>query len=351
MSKILNYAVVVALLFVGLGAFAQDKTQAYYNAHESEILPDAQAAFRDGDYDRAAELCKWHYIIVGDNRADELRDKAEQCLKLTVEMNVNLSTGQKKAARETALAILSLNPDDKKAQEVSKYEPTPSIINNTEWVDLGLPSGLKWSTCNLGASKPEEFGEMFAWGETQKKDTYDWTNYRWCRIVNNEGRSQVVLTKYTRKNKNGPVDNKTRLDPSDDAATAILGSGWRTPTMDDWEELITSCKWEFVSRHNILCYKGTSYKNGKTIFFPLGYSPSGGIDPESGFFLAQFWTSQLEKNPEERSGITLGPDDAYPVRVDMINDHRKGKDQFYIGKGKKKIRARYEPLSIRPVKD
>ena len=100
-----------------------EKSGEYYDTHTSEILPDAQAAFRDGNYDRAVELCKWHYIIIGDRRADELRDKAEQCSKLTVEMNANLSTGQKEAARETALAILSLNPDDKKAQELAAFEP------------------------------------------------------------------------------------------------------------------------------------------------------------------------------------------------------------------------------------
>ena len=118
MKKILKYVAAVALLFLGLGAFAQEKTEAYYITHESEILPDAQVAFREGDYDRTVELCRLHFIIVGDNRADALRDKARECAKLTIEMNAFASADQRDLAREKAQAILALNSDDKKAQEL-----------------------------------------------------------------------------------------------------------------------------------------------------------------------------------------------------------------------------------------
>ena len=119
MGKLLKYLAAVVLLFVGLGAIAQDKTVAYYNTHESEILPDAQAAFRNGDYDRAVELCRLHYAIVGDTRADGLREKAEQCARLAIEMNTLASVGQQTLAQEKAKVILSLNPDDKHAQELN----------------------------------------------------------------------------------------------------------------------------------------------------------------------------------------------------------------------------------------
>ena len=127
MSNILKYVAAVVLLFVGLAAFAQDKTQAYYNTHESEILPDAQVAFSEGNYDRAARLCEWYYINTGKRDADELKGKAERCAKLTIEMNAILSTGQKEAARDKAQAILALNPDDKNAQELSKYDPGSGV--------------------------------------------------------------------------------------------------------------------------------------------------------------------------------------------------------------------------------
>ena len=99
MGKFLKYVVAGALLFVALGTVAQEKMQAYYNAH---------VAFSEGNYDRAAELCKWHYIIIGDNRADELRDKAELCTKLTFEMNTLLAAGQNDDIREKVRAYSSL---------------------------------------------------------------------------------------------------------------------------------------------------------------------------------------------------------------------------------------------------
>ena len=81
MYKSLKYVVAVALLFVALGTVAQDKKAAYYNVHASEILPDAQLTFRNGDYERTVELRRLHYVIVGDTRADALREKAERCAK------------------------------------------------------------------------------------------------------------------------------------------------------------------------------------------------------------------------------------------------------------------------------
>ena len=86
------------------------------------------------------------------------------------------------------------------------------IPEEHEWVDLGLPSGTLWATCNVGANAPEEFGDYFAWGEIAPKDYYDWNTYKWC---DNSGYS---LTKYCTDSYYGTVDNKTELDPEDDAA-------------------------------------------------------------------------------------------------------------------------------------
>ena len=105
-----------------LGLFAQEKTLAYYNSHESEILPDAQAAFRKGDYKRTLELCRWHYIIFGDNTASALRDKADRCSKLTDEMIQLKDAGQVKEAKQKASALLILNPDDSAAKATLSIE-------------------------------------------------------------------------------------------------------------------------------------------------------------------------------------------------------------------------------------
>ena len=91
-----------------------------------------------------------------------------------------------------------------------------------EYVDLGLPSGTLWATCNVGASKPEEYGDYYAWGETEPKEVYDWSTYRWC----NGGRTS--LTKYNTKSSYGIVDNKTELELEDDAAYVNWGPSWHT---------------------------------------------------------------------------------------------------------------------------
>ena len=89
-----------------------------------------------------------------------------------------------------------------------------------EWVDLGLPSGTLWATCNVGASSPEGYGDYFAWGETEPKDYYDWSTYKWCNG------NEVTLTKYCTDSffgYNGFTDGKTELDPEDDAAYVNWG--------------------------------------------------------------------------------------------------------------------------------
>ena len=93
-----------------------------------------------------------------------------------------------------------------------------------EWVDLGLPSGLLWAACNLGASSPEEYGDYYAWGETTTKEVYNWSMYKYSNGDYDQ------LTKYCNSSSyghNGFTDNLTTLDAMDDAATQKLGSGAR----------------------------------------------------------------------------------------------------------------------------
>ena len=130
--------------------------------------------------------------------------------------------------------------------KVSEWEGSSSPIA----VDLGLPSGLKWATCNVGASKPEEYGDFYAWGETQPKTEYRWTTYKWCNGDYNK------LTKYCTQSSywdsSEPMDNKTVLDPEDDAAHVNWGGNWRMPTVAEWTELRENCTWTWTSN-----YKGT----------------------------------------------------------------------------------------------
>ena len=121
----------LTLCIVSLGVLAQEKTLQYYNTHESEIMPDAQAAFRKGDYERTIELCRWHYIIFGDNTADILRRKSEQCAQLTKEMNALRANGNLQEAKLKASAILAINPDDAAAKAISMLEIPSSQVPDT----------------------------------------------------------------------------------------------------------------------------------------------------------------------------------------------------------------------------
>ena len=136
-----------------------------------------------------------------------------------------------------------------------------------ELVDLGFGDVL-WATFNLGATRPEEFGNFYAWGETEPKAEYTWDTYKW-------GTSDSELTKYITNERYGTIDNKRELDSEDDAASAAFGEGWRTPSEENWNQLKNNC---IVSRETVNGIPGlrfTSNMSGykdKSIFIPItGY--------------------------------------------------------------------------------
>lgn len=139
-----------------------------------------------------------------------------------------------------------------------------SIHNGHEYVDLGLPSGTLWATCNVGATKPEDFGDYFAWGETEPKSEYSWKNYEWCNGKFNK------LTKYCNYFKYGKVDNKTILELCDDVANVKWGGDWRMPTEKEQDELKNDSytTWDWITRDGVRGYKVTSKVNGNSIFLP-----------------------------------------------------------------------------------
>lgn len=135
-----------------------------------------------------------------------------------------------------------------------------------QYVDLGLPSGLLWATCNVGANAPEEYGQYFAWGETVEKDYYDEINYQHCMGSLN------ALTKYCYDSSygyNGFTDDLTTLLPEDDAATANWGAGWRIPTQMEWHELLINTTNIWTTRNGVNGRLFTAL-NGNSIFLPAG---------------------------------------------------------------------------------
>ena len=159
-----------------------------------------------------------------------------------------------------------------------------------EWVDLGLPSGLLWATCNLGATTPEEYGDYYAWGETTTKSTYNWSTYKYC-TVDAEGSLQT-LTKYNTSTTWGTPDNLTTLQAIDDAAAQKLGDGARMPTKEDWEELIANTTAEWTTVNGVAGRKFTA-ANGNSLFLPAaGYRWDGELynAGERG----HYWSSSLD---------------------------------------------------------
>ena len=126
--------------------------------------------------------------------------------------------------------------------ETKSVELTYTNNDTKEAVDLGL--SVKWATCNVGAKNPEEYGDYFAWGETEPKSDYSWSTYKWCNG------SPSTLTKYNNDSSYGTVDRKTTLEPADDAATVNWGGAWRMPTHDEQLALIDSCYWEWTTNYN-----------------------------------------------------------------------------------------------------
>ena len=141
------------------------------------------------------------------------------------------------------------------------------IIDEYEYVDLGLPSGRKWATCNIGATSPEEYGSYFAWGETEPKQDYSWTTYKW--VSNGDG---YKLTKYCKWYQywrgEGEMDGADTLIPEDDAAYVNWGHHWRMPTVAEFQELMDKCTWEWTYINNVSGWLAISTINSRSIFFP-----------------------------------------------------------------------------------
>lgn len=236
-----------------------------------------------------------------------------------------------------AISVTSLNGGKTATCIVTvKDESSPSMAN-PEAIDLGLPSGLKWASFNLGASKPEEYGDYYAWGETEpyyssldpltwkegKGGGYAWSSYKWCMGTDN------TMTKYCNMSSsgyNGFTDNKTVLDLEDDAAHVNLGGTWRMPTDAEWTELREKCTWTWTTQNGVRGRLVTG-SNGNSIFLP-----AAGNRYDTGLYhvgsYGYYWSSSLN---------TYYPYDAWGVLFysDLVRN-------YYV---------RFYGFSVRPVSE
>lgn len=180
-------------------------------------------------------------------------------------------------------------------------DPT-GTLNGYDWVDLGLPSGIKWATCNVGATTSEAYGDYFAWGETSTKSTYTEDNYTYS-------------------------SNPTTLPSSADAATANWGTGWRMPTQTEMQELIDNCTVTWTTQNGVNGRLFTG-PNGNSIFLlAAGCRHDGDLDNASS--RGYYWLSSLSTNYSRYA-------------FNFIFD--SGNCDLYIG-------SRVNGLSVRPVCD
>lgn len=188
--------------------------------------------------------------------------------------------GASTVSAQTKLVVGDMNDDGRLSiEDVTRLtetilERTPSRIHSCnngvrtyaghDYVDLALPSGTLWATCNVGAAVPEEYGDYFAWGEITSKSEYTMVNYKYANGTN------TSFTKYCTDSKRGTVDNKTVLELADDAAYANWGDAWRMPSLKQLNELYDE---KYVTKE-WACHNGvygceiTSKNNGNQIFIP-----------------------------------------------------------------------------------
>ena len=207
-----------------------------------------------------------------------------------------------------------------------------SLVANffCRYVDLGLPSGRLWATCNVGAESPEDYGDYYAWGETGTKYyLYEWSNYQYSYHTATWG--NPMLTKYctiASYGANGFVDNLTALQSGDDVATTEWGTPWHIPTKEDWIELINNTTHVWTTRNGVNGYLFTA-SNGNHLFLPASGVCNGSNHPNTGS-VGQYWSKSLR---------TDHPSSAWYFDFDLDNCNNMGTSQ-----------SRYIGLSVRPVR-
>lgn len=192
-----------------------------------------------------------------------------------------------KGVSEGKVTLTVTNTSTQKSETIVVTSYFDSVTPG-DLIDLGLPSGTKWASRNVGAGSPTDYGSYFAWGETTPKESYNWANYKYYNWTDRS------LTKYCTSSSYGTVDNKTTLDLEDDAAHANWGGDWRMPTHEESSELIDKCQWLRVIINGVLGKKCIG-PNGNSIFFP-----ASGVRFDDGLCYkgvdGQYWQSECGDN-------------------------------------------------------
>ncbi|MBO5921828.1 MAG: InlB B-repeat-containing protein [Bacteroidaceae bacterium] len=193
------------------------------------------------------------------------------------------------------------------SENIALFAKFREVVASSQYeaIDLGLPSGVKWASFNVGATKPEEYGGYYAWGETEEKENYSWGTYKWCNGY------EYSFTKYCAYDDSDidytTIDNKTVLDPEDDVAHVKWGGDWRMPTKAEQDELCEECDWEWTTLNGVYGYKVTG-SNGNSIFLPAAgerYETDTDYKGRYGYY----WSSELSVDDSRFAYILKFRDD------------------------------------------
>ena len=257
-----------------------------YSPANAIVLIDSKQQKGNGKVEVGLPLGEHTYMIVADGYIPaegmvKLNGGSQRVLNETLERDVAAAQTTPVATQQPTTTVV--------AQPVATTPAAPATTgtaNGHAWVDLGLSAC--WATTNVGASKPGDYGDYYAWGETSTKGTYDWSTYKYCN-----GRYDS-MTKYCTNSSYGTVDNKTVLESSDDVAHVKWGGGWRMPSIEELEELKEKCKWEWTQQDGHDGYRVTG-PNGNSVFLPAaGYRDlsSLGIAGSGGYY----WSRTLSES-------------------------------------------------------
>ncbi len=296
MRRFLRYFVVVMVLAVVVGGVYAVAQTLLMRPQRSEQV-DAGKAERERKEKAAREKRE---------REERERQERERQEKERQEAEARERERQEQARREQALREQKEREERERAER-EQWERTHGNLNGHEWVDLGLPSGLKWATCNVGATKPEDYGNYYAWGETTTKSDYDEAN------------------SLTHRRKWGDISGNATYD----AARANWGGTWRLPTKAEIDELVNNCTWIWTTQGGHNGYKVTG-PNGNFIFLP-----STGCQAFELFYdvgsVCDYWSSTPKEEFERKY--------AYNLRCGPDNSDKTGFDWRKYGR------------SVRPVTD
>lgn len=195
-------------------------------------------------------------------------------------------------------------------QQLSRTKSVPS------YVDMGLPSGTLWASCNLGAQSEEKIGDLYAWGENEIQESYSWNTYLYYEddsFATDEDCEPMIMTKYNLDSLNHKYDGRRILELEDDVVSRKKGVGWHMPTAEDVQELMDFCEWTWGELNGVQGYwvKGG---NNNTLFFPItGFKADKDFLQKS--VLGCYWTSSLKniRNSFFASGLTF---DKNTIRIE-----------------------------------